>query len=70
MIFSFVLSYSAIPGTFSYSPLPIHQPHSGRSFASVTHIRPCLSVFWIPHVSHRAYGKPWRNNMVTTDCPL
>ena len=66
LIFSFVLSYSAIPGTFSYSPLPIHQPHPGRSFASVTHVCPCLSVFRIPHVLPRAYGKPWRYDMVTT----
>ena len=40
--------------------------HPGRSFASVPHVRPCLSVFRIPHALHRAYGKPWRYSMVTT----
>ena len=38
IIFYFVLSYSAIPGTLSYSPIPVLRPHPGRSFASVTHV--------------------------------
>ena len=53
IIFSFLLFSLGHPGP----PLSLAHicpsPRPGRSFTSVTHVCPCHSVFWIPHVTSR-----------------